>query len=75
MDAEESFKGRTDKEHHTSWKSPLEDVVGFNIVDHIIIAERMHQSDLGISKKLAIGFLEHKFPKFPKWTEASSRIQ
>ena len=48
---EESFKGRTDKEHHKSLKSPLEDVVGFNIVDHIIIAERMHQSDLGISKK------------------------
>uniref|UniRef100_A0A182XQ13 Uncharacterized protein n=1 Tax=Anopheles quadriannulatus TaxID=34691 RepID=A0A182XQ13_ANOQN len=23
---EESFKGRTDKEHHKSWKSPLEDV-------------------------------------------------
>nr|XP_049462611.1 uncharacterized protein LOC120952276 isoform X2 [Anopheles coluzzii] len=26
---EESFKGRTDKEHHKSWKSPLEDVLQF----------------------------------------------
>uniref|UniRef100_A0A182PWR9 Transposase domain-containing protein n=1 Tax=Anopheles epiroticus TaxID=199890 RepID=A0A182PWR9_9DIPT len=46
------FRNRVDKEHHKNWKSPLENLAEFNMIEDVIVADRLHLIDLGGTKKV-----------------------
>uniref|UniRef100_A0A182NT41 Uncharacterized protein n=1 Tax=Anopheles dirus TaxID=7168 RepID=A0A182NT41_9DIPT len=62
------FRNRIDKDHHKDWKTPLEDLHNFNLVDDVVVADRLHLIDLGVTKKLLGGLLKHEFTQFRSWS-------
>lgn len=47
---DESFRQRTDPDHHKE-KSPLENIIGLNMVEDFVVADSLHLFDEGIMKK------------------------
>uniref|UniRef100_A0A182N9Z1 Uncharacterized protein n=1 Tax=Anopheles dirus TaxID=7168 RepID=A0A182N9Z1_9DIPT len=62
------FRSRIDKDHHKEWKTPLEDLHNFNLIDDVVVAERLHLIDLGVTKKLLGGLFKHEFNQFRRWS-------
>lgn len=62
------FRSRECPEHHQRWRSPLEDLINFNIVDDVVVGDRLHLIDLGVTRKILRGFLDGKFKNLPRWS-------
>ncbi|XP_061497136.1 uncharacterized protein LOC133391065 [Anopheles gambiae] len=61
------FKQRVDKDHHKPWRSPLEKLKNFNMIDGVPY-EGLHQFDRGVTLKLVLGLYEGIFENFEKWS-------
>ncbi|XP_061511543.1 uncharacterized protein LOC133392932 [Anopheles gambiae] len=61
------FKRRVDKDHHKPWRSPLEKLKNFNMIDGVPY-EGLHQFDRGVTLKLVLGLYEGIFENFEMWS-------
>uniref|UniRef100_A0A182SV77 Transposase domain-containing protein n=1 Tax=Anopheles maculatus TaxID=74869 RepID=A0A182SV77_9DIPT len=44
------FRSRIDKDHHKPWRTPIEDLHNFNMIDDVVVAERLHHLDFGATE-------------------------
>uniref|UniRef100_A0A182PWK5 Uncharacterized protein n=1 Tax=Anopheles epiroticus TaxID=199890 RepID=A0A182PWK5_9DIPT len=49
------FRERIDACHHKEWRSPLEDIHNFDMVENVPVSERMHLVDEGVTQKILMG--------------------
>uniref|UniRef100_A0A182W7W4 Transposase domain-containing protein n=1 Tax=Anopheles minimus TaxID=112268 RepID=A0A182W7W4_9DIPT len=62
------FRQRVDKDHHKEWRTPMEDVDGFDMIRGFVVADRVHLFDLGCTRKFVYGLLDNTFDNFYKWS-------
>ncbi|XP_049294177.1 uncharacterized protein LOC125769488 [Anopheles funestus] len=58
---------------HCKKPTPLIDILYFDIIADVIIADRLHLIDLGVMRKLLNGWIKGKFTKGPHHTKWTSR--
>ncbi|XP_041774272.1 uncharacterized protein LOC121594719 [Anopheles merus] len=75
---DEGFRGRVILNHHQEWRTPLEELDNFDLVDNAPTSEREHLCDEGCTRFMQRGFMFGKFPRNKKWTplqmEAASKF-
>uniref|UniRef100_A0A182NVM9 Uncharacterized protein n=1 Tax=Anopheles dirus TaxID=7168 RepID=A0A182NVM9_9DIPT len=62
------FRNRTCKEHHKGIRTPLEDLRNFNMVKNVVVGDRLHLIDLGVTRQIFRGILDHKYNNFMRWS-------
>lgn len=63
-----SFRSRYDKEHHKTKRSPIEYIGNLNMIINFPVADQLHLIDLGVSRKILLGFLNNKMQSFDRWS-------
>uniref|UniRef100_A0A182RGM3 Uncharacterized protein n=1 Tax=Anopheles funestus TaxID=62324 RepID=A0A182RGM3_ANOFN len=58
---------------HCKKPTPLTDILYFDIIADVIIADRLHLIDFGVMRKLLNGWIKGKFTKGPHHTKWTSR--
>uniref|UniRef100_A0AAG5D2N8 Transposase domain-containing protein n=1 Tax=Anopheles atroparvus TaxID=41427 RepID=A0AAG5D2N8_ANOAO len=61
------FRARSCLEHHKEFRSPLEDLDNFNIIEDVVVGDRLHLVDLGVTRQILRGILASKFVGIRKW--------
>ncbi|XP_052900268.1 uncharacterized protein LOC128306719 [Anopheles moucheti] len=73
---DEGFRQRLDELHHKPWRTPLEDIDGFDMVEGIPVSDRLHLVDEGGTQKILAGILDDNFENvehlFPRQKDAIS---
>lgn len=62
------FRGKVDIDHHKEWRTPLEDIEGFDMIRGVPVGDRTHLIDWGVTKNILLGLLKHVFPNFYRWS-------
>ncbi|XP_035916507.1 uncharacterized protein LOC118514081 [Anopheles stephensi] len=70
------FRQRLDPLHHKEWRTPLEDIDGFDMVEGFPVSDRLHLADEGATQKVLVGLTTNLFERFvhvyPRQKEAVS---
>lgn len=67
------FRARECPGHHQLWRSPLEDLPGFNIVENVPTSDRLHTCDLGVTRRHLLLLVENKYSNFPPLSFAAKK--
>ncbi|XP_049280036.1 uncharacterized protein LOC125762223 [Anopheles funestus] len=67
------FRLREDPQHHKDPRSPLENIRNINMISHFPVSDRLHLLELGCTRKILKGLLEHIFENFYRWSPQQKR--
>uniref|UniRef100_A0A182YMW7 Transposase domain-containing protein n=1 Tax=Anopheles stephensi TaxID=30069 RepID=A0A182YMW7_ANOST len=56
------FRARECPGHHEAWRTPLEELPDFDLVENVPTSDRLHTCDLGVTGQHLLNLIENKFP-------------
>uniref|UniRef100_A0A182YSD7 Transposase domain-containing protein n=1 Tax=Anopheles stephensi TaxID=30069 RepID=A0A182YSD7_ANOST len=55
------FRARECPGHHQAWRTPLEELPDFDLVENVPTSDRLHTCDLGVTRQHLLNLIENKF--------------
>ncbi|XP_040169468.1 uncharacterized protein LOC120903873 isoform X2 [Anopheles arabiensis] len=71
---DDGFRDRECIPHHQPLRSPLEDLLHFDMIEHVPTSDRLHLIDLGVTRKIICGIWIGKFVFLSRLSDAQKEF-